>query len=499
MLIRNKLLLATAIPILLFVIQVLTVNFFIRELQLAVQFIGTAQNVIEADLRAIDLVKELQTQIKNAPQTYVQPNDSVKAINRLWKGIALNSELINTSSATRSINTETVTSFQLAYDRANDEINSLSAVLVDQSSNFNKLLLHAISSNNALVKLDQTLASLSVELRQQLQLAVDKERSIHNRPIIAGVVIGSVAVALLMLLVWVFVDRGIVRRLTRLSQSMLAIAGGDLHAPLPTHQSTDEIGKMAQALTVFQDNAIEIQENNLREITQARKQRQFWLEHMASFLRHELKNKQVGAEQSIRLLTSKESQNPQVIKYCERASASLVDMKELINSTVDAADIESALLSEDYAAIDMHNFLQTYMEKMNEPIGVGLTYFSSTSEICMVNGDRQRLEQMLDKLVSNAMDFRIPDTDVIIRLGKSGDKHITVTVENQGPTLPANSQDLFGLSFSVRSKEKKQQGNVGFGLFVARRIVEYHNGTIVAGNTVNGPVFTICLPTLTTD
>jgi hypothetical protein len=42
-----------------------------------------------------------------------------------------------------------------------------------------------------------------------------------------------------------------------LSASMLAIAGGNLRAPLPENSGTDEIGSMADALHVFRDKAVE--------------------------------------------------------------------------------------------------------------------------------------------------------------------------------------------------------------------------------------------------
>ena len=51
---------------------------------------------------------------------------------------------------------------------------------------------------------------------------------------------------------------------------MLAIARGDLNAPLPPAES-DEIGEMAKALTVFRDTAIEVRETNLREVREARR------------------------------------------------------------------------------------------------------------------------------------------------------------------------------------------------------------------------------------
>jgi signal transduction histidine kinase/DNA-binding response OmpR family regulator/HAMP domain-containing protein len=80
-----------------------------------------------------------------------------------------------------------------------------------------------------------------------------------------------VALSLLssLLIVWFYVDRNLVARLRNLSDSMLAIAGGNLRAPLPA-DSGDEIGQMAKALAVFRDTAIEVEEKNLREVANAR-------------------------------------------------------------------------------------------------------------------------------------------------------------------------------------------------------------------------------------
>ncbi|WP_187639936.1 response regulator [Bosea sp. F3-2] len=86
-----------------------------------------------------------------------------------------------------------------------------------------------------------------------------------------GVLLGVVALSLLssLLIVWLYVDRNLVARLRALSDSMMAIAGGNLRAPLPS-DSADEIGRMAKALAVFRDTAIEIEEKNLREVANAR-------------------------------------------------------------------------------------------------------------------------------------------------------------------------------------------------------------------------------------
>jgi class 3 adenylate cyclase len=71
--------------------------------------------------------------------------------------------------------------------------------------------------------------------------------------------------------VWLYVGRNLIARLTALSDSMLAIAGGNLRAPLPEPGSGDEISRMAESLVVFRDTAIEVEENSLRDIETARR------------------------------------------------------------------------------------------------------------------------------------------------------------------------------------------------------------------------------------
>ncbi len=90
-----------------------------------------------------------------------------------------------------------------------------------------------------------------------------------NRNILIG--IAALSLVSSFLIVWLYVGRNLIARLTALSDSMLAIAGGNLRAPLPEPGSGDEIGRMAESLVVFRDTAIEVEENNLRDIETARR------------------------------------------------------------------------------------------------------------------------------------------------------------------------------------------------------------------------------------
>lgn len=73
----------------------------------------------------------------------------------------------------------------------------------------------------------------------------------------------SLAVALAV--VWLYVQRNLLRRLTALGTTARAIAAGDLRAPVPM-SGNDEITEMAEALLVFRDTAIQVEEANAQAI-----------------------------------------------------------------------------------------------------------------------------------------------------------------------------------------------------------------------------------------
>jgi len=145
-------------------------------------------------------------------------------------------------------------------------------------------ILDARSAELELITRAEALLAENANLSRRLTGAVDHLVSVTGRDIREdgkraltaqrvgrGVLIGVVVMSLLssVLIVWLYVERNLVARLTTLSKSMLAIAGGNLRAPLPSG-GTDEIGRMAKALIVFRDTAVEVEEKNLRDVAEAR-------------------------------------------------------------------------------------------------------------------------------------------------------------------------------------------------------------------------------------
>jgi class 3 adenylate cyclase len=115
--------------------------------------------------------------------------------------------------------------------------------LLDESTKASLQLTTAVDRLVARAEDDIRAAALEAQHNQQLSTIV-----------LATVVVLSLTTS--ALIVWLYVGRNLIRRLTALSDSMLAISGGNLNAPIPTG-GKDELAGMADALTVFRATAIE--------------------------------------------------------------------------------------------------------------------------------------------------------------------------------------------------------------------------------------------------
>ncbi|MDD3646727.1 MAG: HAMP domain-containing sensor histidine kinase [Candidatus Gracilibacteria bacterium] len=109
-----------------------------------------------------------------------------------------------------------------------------------------------------------------------------------------------------------------------------------------------------------------------------------------------------------------------------------------------------------------------------------------------INIDQIQFTQVIDNLITNAIKFASKkEPQIIIKLSDLGND-IKITIEDNGIGFKYNeARDIF---------EKYRSGNksvgLGLGLYLCKRIVELHNGTIEASNSKNlgGAKFTIIIP-----
>ena len=114
-----------------------------------------------------------------------------------------------------------------------------------------------------------------------------------------------------------------------------------------------------------------------------------------------------------------------------------------------------------------------------------------------VRGDRQRLGQVLDNLLSNALKFTPRNGSVEVRLSGSGDK-VVLEVADSGIGISESAQrELFTRFFRADAAIEAAIHGTGLGLSIVKAIVEGHGGTVgVESAQSQGATFRVTLPRL---
>ena len=114
---------------------------------------------------------------------------------------------------------------------------------------------------------------------------------------------------------------------------------------------------------------------------------------------------------------------------------------------------------------------------------------------CPVRGDRERLEQIVINLLSNAHKYSPPGSQVGVRAIRSSDK-CTVSVRDNGPGVPEEERELVFDRFYRSSLHRKDRTpSTGLGLPIARKIAEMHKGRLwVEDAQGGGSIFILELP-----
>jgi signal transduction histidine kinase len=118
---------------------------------------------------------------------------------------------------------------------------------------------------------------------------------------------------------------------------------------------------------------------------------------------------------------------------------------------------------------------------------------SVPEEPVMVELDPHRFRHVIDNLVSNALKYSTDEVDIVVN-ARNGS--VVIEVRDRGIGIPQQELDSlftrFGRASNARSKGISGSG---IGLYVARKIVEVHRGTIAVESRENeGSTFIVTLP-----
>ncbi len=99
-------------------------------------------------------------------------------------------------------------------------------------------------------------------------------------------------------------------------------------------------------------------------------------------------------------------------------------------------------------------------------------------DIPEVNGDRERIEQVVTNIVSNAVKYTPDGGRIEIHVGKTG-KNVYVCVSDNGIGIPEKDLPrLFDRFYRVDKARSRESGGTGLGLSIAQEILKQHKGSI---------------------
>ena len=116
----------------------------------------------------------------------------------------------------------------------------------------------------------------------------------------------------------------------------------------------------------------------------------------------------------------------------------------------------------------------------------------------MVQGDRDRLAQMLWNLVENALRYTDPGGRITLGLRNHGSV-AELTVADTGVGIPAEHlPHIFERFYQVERARSHRAGSAGLGLTIVKQVAEAHGGQVrVRSEPGAGTAFTVALPIAT--
>jgi two-component system, OmpR family, sensor histidine kinase ChvG len=298
------------------------------------------------------------------------------------------------------------------------------------------------------------------------------------------------AVALLVtVLLSLYLAGTIARPIRRLAAAAERSRGRGARVEIPDFtRRGDEIGDLS---------------GSLREMTDALWQRMNAIERFAADVAHEIKNPLSSLKSAVETAVRLEDPATQ-----RRLMAIILDdvgrLDRLITDISDASRLDAELSRLELAPVDVAAMLGALVDVHEATRGADrprlVLDLPERGRALTVAGIESRLSQVFLNVITNAVSFTPPDSEIRLTARHDG-RAVLITVDDCGPGIPEDKlTEIFDRFYSERPAGEKFGTHSGLGLSISKQIIEAHRGMIWAenrrdaGDRVVGACFCIRLP-----
>ena len=174
-------------------------------------------------------------------------------------------------------------------------------------------------------------------------------------------------------------------------------------------------------------------------------------------------------------------------------------LQSLVNDLQELSRVEAGAYDLDRRSISVEALLQTAMQRIERQFqqkNILLTSHLSPN-LPSIQGDQDRLLQVLMNLLSNAYQYTPAGGEVRVQIGQQGNEVIVAVVDNGIGIPPEHIPQLFTRFYRVdKSRSRLAGGGSGIGLTIARHLIEAHGGRIwvESAGPGQGSTFAFALP-----
>ncbi len=190
------------------------------------------------------------------------------------------------------------------------------------------------------------------------------------------------------------------------------------------------------------------------------------------------------------------SNDTDMLKMLEKIRKSSIFMLHLIKDLLNISAIESGKVKLNLSNVDLVALMEDCVSMLEMKVEKKKIKIKLHAEKgIFINADADKLEQVINNLVTNAIKYSHENTEIKISI-EDASNEVLIKVEDQGVGIPQNELDsLFRAFVKTSAKTTAGESSTGLGLVISKKIVSEHHGRIWAESSIGkGTTFYVALP-----